>query len=487
MMPHENFRLGRIFVRMMRVVTNMLLLLLSVVGIVWGCYVMVTALMDFRNNSDSRAALRQRVQDIPAERDKKNAALAGEETREARRLEQEIQNANGLWKSGVNAFNALLAETAAKVKTVAPDAASEGGSLSGEAMLTTEACCAVLPFIQQADACISQLKNGIFSGMEDDIRTLMTSVKAEEASLSEKRNKLLQENEEYAEKVEEIKSRYKDKREVITIYRQKDRLLKDHCVYNLLPESGEDVSKHARDLSSVGFMMPALVNRLTTPNYLLPEEKTRPLYTKVSRLSAWLPMLVVGGQVEERSEEEIPMNPLVLSDEDKQQIDKLEELIGSNEQKINNLDKQEALCRTELKNLEITLAEVEKSKKIVLAQWKVDPALAQVRETHERVQKAVVSMETLRETYSRKKESLYSQYEQEIKDCQAKENLLWKKDCLSAQVRIKLLLMYAAVAVACGWLLWGGLMTWLDFAAAILVAAVRAQAVHESISEKTEA
>lgn len=486
MIPHEEFRLARIFVRVMRVVTNVVLLLSGLAGMGWACYVMVAAISDFWNNSDNRETMRQRVLAIPAERDKRVAELAGEESREAQRLDQEIQTANAAWTSGAAQFNKLLRSTAEMVKK-AEEAAPAPVALPEDAMGTSDACAAVQPVIAQASGVVGQLKNALYSGMESDINAMVSAVQAEKNRLMNEIRKLEQENARYAAEIEKIKSKYKDKREVVTIYQQKDALLADHCVYDLSLTPGEDVAKHARDLSSVGFMLPAMVNRLTAPNYLLPQEVTQPLYTRASRLSAWLPMLVAGGRVEERSEEEIPMDPLVLSEEDQKRVNELEEWYSANDQKISNLGKQAGRCETELKNLELTRKDIAATKLVVLSKWKVDPALEGARAAYAKVQEAVKALETLRETYLRKKEALIAQYEQEVKDCHAKEEAYWKSDCAEVQKTIQELLWYSVLPIAGGWLLWGILMTWIDFAAAILVGALRAQAAHEALTEKKEA
>lgn len=485
MIPHEEFRLARIFVRVMRVVTNVILLLSAVAGIGWACYVMVAAISDFWNHSDDREAMRQRVQAIPAERDERVAALAGEESREAQRLEQEIQSVNAAWGRSATQFNELLRATSEMVKK-AVESAPVAVVLPGDAMTTLEACAAVQPVIDQASGVIGQLKNALYAGMDADINAMVSAVQTEKNRVINEIQKLKQENAQYAAEIQQIKSKYKDTREVVTIYQQKDALLADHCVYDLSSAPGEDVSKHARDLSSVGFMLPAMVNRLSSPNYLLPQEVSQPLYARVSRLSAWLPMLVAGGRVEERSEEEIPMDPLVLSEEDQKRVNELNEKYSTNDQKISNLGKQVGRCETELENLELTRKDIAATKQVVLSKWKVDPALESVRVAYTKVQDAVKALETLRETYIRKKESLIAQYEREMKDCHVKEEASWKSDCAEVQKTIQTLLWYAALPIAGGWLLWVILMTWIDFAAAILVGALRAQAAHERLEEKKE-
>lgn len=484
MIPHEEFRLARIFVRVMRVVTNVILLLSAVAGIGWACYVMVAAISDFWNHSDDREAMRQRVQAIPAERDERVAALAGEESREAQRLEQEIQSVNADWKNGVNQFNAVLSETASKVRKVA-DSAPEAFLIPADDMTTSEACAAIQPSVQQAEGKIAQLKDALYAGIFRDIDSLEQSVQSEKNLLEDQIRRLKQENEQYVAEIKQIKSKYKDKREVVTIYRQKDALLEDHCVYDLSKTPGEEVAKHARDLSSVGFMLPAMVNRLVSPGLLL-LTKTAPLYTRVSRLSAWLPMLVAGGQSEERSEEEIPMDPLVLTDEDQKRVSELEVNISANDQKINSKGRELNRYNTELGNLALIRKEMEATKQVVLKKWKIDSELDAVRTLYSGLRERIQSQTTLRETYRQKKESLIAQYEQEMKDCQAKEEAFWKADCAEVQKTIQTLLWYAALPIVGGWLLWVILMTWIDFAAAILVGALRAQAAHEVLAEKKD-
>lgn len=484
MIPHEEFRLARIFVRVLRVVTNVILLLSAVAGVGWACYVMVAAISDFWNHNDDREAMRQRVLAIPAERDERVAALAGEESREAQRLEQEIQSANADWKKGVNQFNAVLSETASKVQKLS-DSAPDSIQLPSDDMTTSEACAAIQPSVQQAEEKITQLKDALYAGIFRDIDALEQPVQSEKNLLLDQIRRIEQENAQHVAEINQIKSKYKDKREVVTIYRQKDTLLEDHCVYDLSKSAGEEVAKHARDLSSVGFMLPAMVNRLVSPGVLM-QTKAAPLYARVSRLSAWLPVLVAGGQVEERSEEEIPMDPLMLTDEDQKRVSELEEKIAANEQQISSKGRELGRYDVELENLALIRKEMEATKQIVLKKWKIDSEMNAVRTLFSNLREKVQSQTTLRETYKNKKAELIAQYEREVQACQQREEALWKTDCAEVQKTIQTLLWYAALPIVGGWLLWVILMTWIDFAAAILVGALRAQAAHEMLTEKKE-
>lgn len=486
MIPHEEFRLARIYVRVMRVITNVALFLSAIAGVGWACYVIVAAISDFWNHSENREELRQRVLAIPAEREQRVAALAGEEAQEAQRLEQEIESSNSNWQAEAAKFNELVKSTADMVKK-AEESAPSAVTLSVDAMTTPEACAAAQPGIQQAESAISGMKQSLYAGMESDIAAMERTVQGEKSRLENEIRNLQLENERHEAEINQIKAKYKDKREVVTVYQQKDALLADHCVYDLRATQGEDVAKHARELSSVGFMLPALANRLVTPNYLLSKDMAKPLYTRASRLSAWLPMLVAGGTVEERSEEEIPMTPLVLSEDDSKRVAALSDLCDANNINIRNLNRELSQCETELQNLAQTRKDIEATKSVVLSNWKIDPAIGMVRSAHNKVKTAVNNLATLRETYRNKKSQLITRYEDEVRNCHKQEELYWKTDCATVMFTIRTQLWLAAVPIISGWLLWVILMTIIDFAAAILVGALRAQAAHELLEEKKEA
>ncbi len=486
MMPKENFYIGRIFVRVIRTLANVQLWLLSVAAAIWALFVMGSSVCDFWNQSDERESLEQRIAAIPAERDKAVAALAQQEAQEAERLKNEIAAANTDWAQRVRAYNECRTATAESVKAAVPDQQINGQNIGLENLATLADCQTASGLLQQASQHVSRMKNSLFADMEADVNTLVRSLEERKREKLAKVAELEQAIARLQAEIEAIKARYTVTREVITTYWQRDQLLRDHCVYDLRSQSGEDVSQHARDLSTVGYMLPVHVNRLSPDSKLLSPEVLASLGLSASRLSAWLPIVAIGGKEEVRTEEQIPMDPLVLSEADRLRIQELQNQIYQSREQMNALSEEIKGCSTELENLAQVQRDMEAGKAIALSGWKVDAALSPLPGALSRVQSAISALEQLRVTFENKKNQLITQYQNEESAALARIEASWKEDCASSQNTIVTMFWWAFPGPAAGWLLWVILMLWMDFAAAILIAALRAQAAHEMLCDRKD-
>lgn len=485
MMPKEKFRAGRAFVRTIRTLANIVLALLSVAGAGWAIYVMVSAIYDLSNQSSERERLEQRIAAIPAERDQALAALLPQQEQEANRLHDTIKKADATWQAAMRKLNDCLIKTAKTVQSGVPDVQINCQPLTVTGITTVEGAQQAGSVVTQAQQRVNEYKAALFSDIEQDLQALTQPVLDEKQKILSQIAELEQQIASLMAEIEAIKAKYMQTREVITTYWQRDSMLKDHEVYSL--KQGEsDVSQHARDLSTIGYMLPVHSSRLCANSHLLNAERLKSLNKHTSRLSGWLPIVVIGGKVEEHSEEKIPLEPLmlrlVLSNEDSQRIMNLEAQIYSNQNSIKELQRAVKDCDTELANLERVSKDMQSSKSVVLKGWTIDGHLQQVADIPATAVQAFNELESLNITYENKKAEIISRYEQESTAAANRIPQSWHEDCAAAQKTILTQLGFAPAPLAAGWLLWLILMIWMDFAAATLIAALRAQEAHEILN-----
>lgn len=456
-MKREEMRAGYSFITSSRVGAYITLTggILTSIGI--GGYFLVNGIIDLFEGKEERAALRLKAEEDIA---KRNAELEAAKAN----YENQVKTLCSRISDEIKVANETCAIALAEVQKVSKEAKNiQPLTLSNPKLTGTTECQAYAEELKQALLWADNLKTGLYASIAKNFNDLIAPLQAEIA----KRDL------EIAKQEEAIQKYRQEIKDILTKERVIDEpastILKDYPIYLSSMENS-----FACQLDSIGDSLVHLAQ--VRESDLLKKETVRDLSHNVSRLAAWIPT-VVNGISKQKRMVVLSENDSTLTPSEKAKIADLHKKIEGAYGMIRAFEKEQAPYKEEKSSLEATLASILQTKETVASNWKANSSISKVAETCNALQNEYSS-------YPNTILALTSQWDDTIKASLTREADLWCKACENSADNTFKGFSFGGCVLGGAWAVWALLLIIMDFLAAILVTALRAQDIQQLVEKK---
>lgn len=467
-MKKESFIAGYSFVKGIRAIAYILLILGLLGSSGWGIFKIVTTTTGLVHLTEAYALATQGIEKQKLILEETKQRCAQEEKDFINGHEQRVAAARNGLTQAVEAFNRDVAVALEEVKKVSPlSSGYQFAPLQIPNLETAEACEQYLQAVEQKMANLDGLKQELYKSIFAGLDKLVGSVQEKRQALLAKIAEQEQLIARLKREIQNIYDSYRVRQKVITYIPRRKELMNKAPLYQGRSDDEERIN--------VGRLLPGAVSAVMA-NELLDSGQVEEFRGSVARLVGWLPFLRESpDQKKETIKEDADQNP-ELTDEDKQRIKTLRERIAQLQEEIARLQNELRPIDNQLNTLAGVNESLNASKSAVLSDWTVMDKVAPVRSAAKTLKKEIADfpadLQKMRQIHA----SLIKNMEASIvRAIEARESA-WSFGC--KELGMDLLLMGVCITlggIAASWVLWALILILMDFVVSNLIIAMRAQ------------
>ncbi len=422
-----------------------------------GGYFLISGITDLFNHREARNNLQLQAEQEIVDRDKDLLELKRKHEETVKALSEQILGDI----EALNAAGAVVLQEIAKVNNEAKQL--QPLSLPEPRLTNTATCVSYAEEMDKAEQWVIAAKNCLYSAINANYDKLTAPLQAEidkrQAEIAKQKAEIAR----YEKEIEDILTKPRTQEKPAAAF------LKSYPVYEI-----REGSEAASALDGTGDQL-SLIGMVAKSD-LLKNEDVNELHNSIGRLAAWLPTLI-NGITKSEVMVKLNKNDPSLTPSEKAKIEDLEKRIEGAWGMIRAFEKEMAPYAKKKEVIEATRAAVIQTKDQVASNWVVDNALSQAQNTYETLKNEYASYPALITSKT-------AMWDAKISSTLLQKDALWKSDCAVCSMSTGIGAGSGAGILAVSWFIWAVLLICMDFMAATLVTALRAQDIQALMDKK---